>query len=64
MIVRSVQNRTREQTAYLEQLIQSDETIALAFNLHRTLVAFCESTRGRHVWSSGKPQSGPAGLQN
>lgn len=33
MIVRPVQNRTPEQTAFLEQLIQSDATVARAFTL-------------------------------
>lgn len=33
MMVRPAQNRTREQAAYLEQLIQSDETIAIVFRL-------------------------------
>jgi transposase len=33
MIVRPVQNRTPEQAAFLEQLIQSDTTVAKAFTL-------------------------------
>lgn len=33
MIVRPAQNRTREQAAYLDQLVQSDKTIAVAFKL-------------------------------
>lgn len=33
MIVRPEQSRTREQAAYLDQLIQSDETVALVFKL-------------------------------
>ena len=33
MMVRPEQNRTREQVAYLDQLIQSDKTIALVFAL-------------------------------
>ena len=33
MIVRPEQSRTRAQTAYLDQLIQSDETIAVVFKL-------------------------------
>jgi transposase len=33
MIVRPEQSRTREQTAYLDQLIQSNETIAVVFKL-------------------------------
>jgi hypothetical protein len=33
MMVRPAQNRTREQAAYLDQLIQSDETSAVVFRL-------------------------------
>ncbi|GHO90262.1 hypothetical protein KSF_003100 [Reticulibacter mediterranei] len=33
MMVRPAQNRTREQAAYLDQLIQSNETIAVVFKL-------------------------------
>jgi hypothetical protein len=33
MMVRPTQSRTREQTAYLEQLVQSDSTIAVVFTL-------------------------------
>jgi len=33
MMVRPAQSRTREQAAYLDQLIQSDETIAVMFRL-------------------------------
>jgi transposase len=33
MMVRPAQNRTREQAAYLDQLIQSDETSAIVFRL-------------------------------
>ncbi len=33
MMVRPEQSRTREQTAYLDQLIQSDETMAVVFTL-------------------------------
>jgi len=33
MMVRPQHNRTKEQTAYLEQLVQSDETIAAVFKL-------------------------------
>ncbi len=35
MMVRPTQSRTREQTAYLEQLVQSDSTIAVVFTLAR-----------------------------
>ena len=33
MMVRPTQSRTREQTAYLELLVQSDSTIAVVFTL-------------------------------
>jgi len=33
LMVRPAQSRTREQTAYLEQLIQSDATVAVVFKL-------------------------------
>ncbi len=33
MMVRPTQSRTREQTAYLEQLVQRDSTIAVVFTL-------------------------------
>ena len=33
MMVRPTQSCTREQTAYLEQLVQSDSTIAVVFTL-------------------------------
>ena len=33
MMVRPPQSRAREQTAYLEQLVQSDATIAVVFTL-------------------------------
>jgi hypothetical protein len=33
MMVRPEQRRTREQTAYLEQLIQSNEPVAVVFKL-------------------------------
>jgi hypothetical protein len=33
MIVKPAQSRTREQVAYLDQLIQSNETIAVVFKL-------------------------------
>jgi hypothetical protein len=33
MMVRSAHSRTREQTAYLQQLVQSDSTIAVVFTL-------------------------------
>ena len=44
MMVRPAQNRTREQTAYLEQLVQSDETVALVFQLAQD---FCSLLRKR-----------------
>jgi hypothetical protein len=33
LLVRPAQSRTREQTAYVEQLIQSDATVAVVFKL-------------------------------
>lgn len=33
MMVRSAHSHTREQTAYLQQLVQSDSTIAMVFTL-------------------------------
>jgi len=62
MMVRPEQNRTREQVAYLDQLIQSDKTIALVLTLAQDFAAFSENVRGRCDWSNGKPPCGPAGL--
>jgi sugar diacid utilization regulator len=46
MIVRPEQSRKREQTAYLDQLIQSNETVAAVFELAQDFGRRLAKTRG------------------
>jgi len=46
MIVRPEQSRTRAQTAYLDQLIQSNETIAVVFTLAQDFGRLLAISRG------------------
>jgi transposase len=64
-MVRPAQNRTREQMAYLEQLIQSDETVALAFQLAQDFGRLLRKHEGQaHLeqWKSAVRASGIAEL--
>jgi len=65
MMVRPVQNRTREQTVYLEQLIQSDETVALAFQLAQDFGRLLRKREGQarlEQWKAAVRASGIAEL--
>ena len=61
MMVRPEQSRTREQTAYLDQLIQSNETIAVVFTLAQDFGRLLRKREGQvrleqwkaTVWASG-----------
>jgi transposase len=46
MMVRPTQSRTKDQTAYLEHLVQSDSTIAVVFTLAQDLGRQLAKTRG------------------
>jgi transposase len=46
MMVRPAQSRTREQAAYLDQLIQSNETIAVVFTLAQDFGHLLAISRG------------------
>ncbi|WP_236602234.1 ISL3 family transposase [Ktedonobacter sp. SOSP1-52] len=65
MMVRPAQNRTREQAAYLDQLIQSNETIALVFKLAQDFGYLLRKHEGRtHLeqWKAAVQASGIAEL--
>ena len=65
MMVRPAQNRTREQAAYLEQLIQSDETIAIVFRLAQDFGHLLRKHEGQeHLdqWKAAVRASGVAEL--
>jgi transposase len=65
MIVRPAQNRTREQAAYLDQLIQSDETIAVVFNLAQDFGCLLRKREGQvrlEQWKAAVQASGIAEL--
>src|SRR5579859_1507211 len=47
MMVKPAQNRTREQAAYLDQLIQSNETIAVVFKLAQGFGSLLRKHEGR-----------------
>jgi transposase len=64
-MVRPAQNRTPEQTAYLEQLIQSDETVAQAFQLAQDFGRLLRKHEGQarlEQWKSAVRASGIAEL--
>jgi len=65
MMVRSAQSRTREQAAYLDQLIQSNETIAIVFNLAQDFGRLLRKREGRvrlEQWKAAIRASGIAEL--
>ena len=65
MIMRPEQNRTREQTAYLEQLIKSDATVALVFELAQDFGRLRRKREGQgrlEQWKAAVQASGVAEL--
>jgi transposase len=65
MMVRPEQSRTREQTAYLEQLIQSNETIAAVFELAQDFGRLLRKREGQvrlEQWKAAVQASGIAEL--
>ena len=65
MMVRSAQSRTPEQTAYLKQLIQNDETGALVFKLAQDFGRLLRKREGQgrlEQWKAAVRASGIAEL--
>src|SRR5260221_9179549 len=65
MMVRPAQSRTREQTAYLDQLIQSNETIAVVFTLAQDFGRLLRKREGQvrlEQWKAAVRASGIAEL--
>jgi transposase len=65
MMVRPTQSRTREQTAYLEQLVQSDSTIAVVFTLAQDFGRLLRRHEGQvrlEQWQAAVQASGIAEL--
>ena len=65
MMVRPAQNRTREQVAYLDRLIQSDETIAVVFKLAQDFGNLLRTQAGQErleSWKAAVQASGIAEL--
>jgi transposase len=65
MMVRPAQNRTREQVAYLDQLVQSDETIAVVFTLAQGFGTLLRTQAGQErleSWKAAVQASGIAEL--
>jgi transposase len=65
MMVRPEQSRTREQTAYLDQLIQSNETIAIVFTLAQDFGRLLRKREGQvrlEQWKAAVRASGIAEL--
>jgi transposase len=65
MIVRPEQSRTREQTAYLDQLIQSNETVAVVFKLAQDFGRLLRKREGQvrlEQWKATVRTSGIAEL--
>jgi transposase len=65
MMVRPEQNRPREQTAYLDQLIQSNETIAAVFKLAQDFGRLLRKREGQlrlEQWKAAAQASGIAEL--
>ncbi len=63
MMVRPAQSRTREQAAYLDQLIQSDETIAVVFRLAQDFGCLLRKREGQvrlEQWEAAVRASGIA----
>jgi transposase len=64
-MVRPAQSRTREQTAYLEQLIQSDATVAVVFKLAQDFGCLLRKREGQvrlEQWKASVQASGIAEL--
>jgi transposase len=65
MIVRPTQSRTREQTAYLEHLVQSNSTIAVVFSLAQDFGRLLRKREGQlrlEQWKAAVQASGIAEL--
>jgi transposase len=65
MIVKPAQNRTREQTAYLQQLVQSDATSAVVFTLAQDFGRLLRKHEGQvrlEQWKAAVQASGIAEL--
>ena len=65
MMVRPTQSCTREQTAYLEQLVQSDSTIAVVFTLAQDFGRLLRKLEGQvrlEQWKAAVRASGIAEL--
>lgn len=65
MMVRSTQSRMREQAAYLDQLVQSDETIAVVFKLAQDFGCLLRKHEGQarlEQWKATVQASGIAEL--
>jgi hypothetical protein len=65
MLVRPIQSRTREQTAYLEHLVQSDSTIAVVFTLAQDFGCLLRKHEGQErleQWKAAVRASGIAEL--
>jgi transposase len=65
MMVRPTQSRTREQTAYLEHLVQSEETIAVVFTLAQDFGCLLRKHEGQErleQWKAAVRASGIAEL--
>jgi hypothetical protein len=62
MIVRPAQSRTREQAAYLDQLIQSNETIAALFKLAQDFSRLLRKREGQVRLEQWKASVGASGI--
>jgi len=62
MMVRAAQSRTREQAAYLDQLIQSDETIAIVFRLAQDFGHLLRKREGQERLEQWKAAVGASGI--
>ncbi len=62
MMMRPAQSRTREQAAYLDQLIQSDETIAIVFRLAQDFGHLLRKREGQGRLEQWKAAVGASGI--
>src|SRR5258707_11462951 len=62
MTVRPAQSRTREQAAYLDQLIQSDETISIVFRLAQDFGHLLRKREGQGRLEQWKAAVGASGI--
>jgi len=62
MMVRPAQSRTREQSAYLDQLIQSNETVAVVFNLAQDFGLLLRKREGQVRLEQWKAAVGASGI--